>query len=93
MDGKRQKIGKALTRQTMDRSEAPDAGLAGVEPCMAVTEPESPASTGQLMEEVCKRENLQRAWQRVRRNVNAGLKVTRVWAMWRFETDPPWFAV
>ena len=25
--------------------------------------------------------------------VNAGLKVTRVWAMWRFETDPPWFAV
>ena len=68
MDGKRQKIGKVLTRQTMDRSEAPVDGLVGVEPCMAASEPESPASTGHLMEEVCKRENLQRAWQRVRRN-------------------------
>jgi RNA-directed DNA polymerase len=68
MNGKRQKISKALTRQAMDRSEAPVDGLAGAEPDMAAAEPESPASTGHLMEEVCKRENLQRAWQRVRRN-------------------------
>jgi RNA-directed DNA polymerase len=30
--------------------------------------PESPAVTEQLMEEVCNRENLVRAWKRVRRN-------------------------
>jgi len=68
MNGKRQKISKALTRQAMDRSEAPVGGLTGVEPSLAARDPESPASTGQLMEEVCERENLQRAWQRVRRN-------------------------
>jgi len=68
MDGKRQKISKALTRQAMDRNEAPVGRLDGAEPSMAATASESPASTGHLMEEVCKRENLLRAWQRVRRN-------------------------
>jgi len=68
MNGKRQEISKTLTRQAMDRSETPVGGLAGAEPRMAATDPESPASTGQLMEEVCERENLRRAWQRVRRN-------------------------
>ena len=68
MDGKRQKISKALNWQIMDRGEAPVDGLVGVEPSAAAPELESPASTEHLMEEVCKRENLQRAWQRVRRN-------------------------
>ena len=68
MDGKRQKISKALNRQIMDRGETPVDGLAGVEPSVAAPELESPASTGHLMEEVCERGNLQRAWQRVRRN-------------------------
>ena len=68
MDGKRQKISKALNRQVMDRGEAPVDGLAGAEPSVAARDPESSASTGHLMEEVCERENLQRAWQRVRRN-------------------------
>ena len=36
-----------------------------------MTEPESPAATMQLMEEVCERENLVRAWQRVRENKGA----------------------
>ena len=38
---------------------------------MAETEPESPATTMHLMEEVCERENLVRAWQRVRENKGA----------------------
>jgi RNA-directed DNA polymerase len=36
-----------------------------------MTEPESPATTMHLMEEVCERENLVRAWQRVRDNKGA----------------------
>jgi hypothetical protein len=38
---------------------------------VAKSAPESPAATEQLMEEVCDRENLQRAWKRV----NAGEKM------------------
>jgi RNA-directed DNA polymerase len=38
---------------------------------MATTESESPAATMHLMEEVCERENLVRAWQRVRDNKGA----------------------
>jgi len=68
MDGKRQKISQGLIRQARDQGEALSGVDAGVELPMAARDPESPASTGQLMEEVCERENLQRAWQRVRRN-------------------------
>ena len=46
MNGKRQEISKTLTRQAMDRSETPVGGLAGAEPRMVATDPESPASTG-----------------------------------------------
>lgn len=38
---------------------------------MAAAVSESPATTMQMMEEVCQRENLVRAWQRVRRNKGA----------------------
>jgi RNA-directed DNA polymerase len=38
---------------------------------MATTESESPAATTHLMEEVCERENLVRAWQRVHNNKGA----------------------
>lgn len=38
---------------------------------MTETDPESPATTRQLMEEVCERENLLRAWRRVRDNKGA----------------------
>jgi RNA-directed DNA polymerase len=68
MSGKRQKIQRELALEPMDGGEFPLDGHHGAEPLMAVAEFESPTSTGQLMEEVCKRENLKRAWQRVKRN-------------------------
>ena len=75
MSGKRQKIQRELALEPMDGGEFPFDGHHGAEPLMAVAEFESPASTGQLMEEVCKRENLKRAWQRVKRN--KGVSLTR----------------
>ena len=54
-----------------ERGETSLVGNAGAEPVMAVMEPESPAAMMHLMEEVCERENLVRAWQRVRGNKGA----------------------
>ena len=71
MNGLRQKIQRALARAPDERGEAPIGGDLGVEPVMAAAEPESPAAMLHLMEEVCKRENLVRAWQRVRDNKGA----------------------
>lgn len=68
MNGKRQEISQVLARKAKDQGEALSGVDAGAEPSMAATDLESPALLGQLMEEVCDRENLQRAWQRVRRN-------------------------
>jgi RNA-directed DNA polymerase len=53
---------------TEGQGEAPDAEPKETELLVAKPAPESPASAEQLMEEVCNRENLQRAWKRVRRN-------------------------
>src|SRR3954468_20853393 len=50
------------------RGETPVGGHPRVEPFVAKPAPESPAVTEQLMEEVCDRENLHRAWKRVRGN-------------------------
>jgi RNA-directed DNA polymerase len=71
MNGLRQSIQRELAREPTERGEAPITGVPGVEPTMAETVPESPAATMQLMEEVCERENLVRAWQRVRDNKGA----------------------
>src|SRR5215813_5998074 len=71
MNGLRQNTQRELAREPTGRGEAPTSGNPGVEPVVAVTEPESPAATMQLMEEVCERENLVRAWQRVRDNKGA----------------------
>jgi RNA-directed DNA polymerase len=72
MNGSRQKTQRKLTRRANERGEAPPAGTSGAEPAVAATAPESPATTTmQLMEEVCQRENLVRAWQRVRGNKGA----------------------
>jgi RNA-directed DNA polymerase len=68
MSGKRQKIQYLLALDPMLWGEAPASGHQGVEPVMAASEPESPASREQRMEEVCERENLKRAWQHVCRN-------------------------
>ena len=71
MSGLRQNTQRELARELVETGEALIAGDPGVEPVVAVAEPESPATTTHLMEEVCERENLVRAWQRVRGNKGA----------------------
>ena len=68
MSGKRQKIQYALALVPKGRGEAPVRGHQGTEPPVAKPAPESPACAEQLMEEVCDRGNLERAWKRVRSN-------------------------
>ena len=48
--------------------EARPAGGEATETFLAVHEPENPANTNRLMEEVCERENLKQALQRVKTN-------------------------
>ena len=68
MTGTRQTIQYSLALEPVDRGEPPVSGQQGAEPLVAKPAPESPAVTEQLMEEVCNRENLVRAWKRIRRN-------------------------
>ena len=68
MSGKRQKIQYALALEPAGRGEALVGGCRGTEPPVAKPAPESPACAEQLMEEVCDRGNLERAWKRVRSN-------------------------
>src|SRR4051795_10002186 len=68
MSGMRQKIQYSLALAPKGWGEAPARGHQGTEPPMAKSAPESPACVEQLMEEVCDRGNLQRAWKRVRSN-------------------------
>src|SRR5271169_5047835 len=68
MSGKRQQIQYSLALEPEERGETPVSGCQGAEPVVAKPAPESPALTESLMEEVCDRENLLRAWKRVRRN-------------------------
>ena len=71
MSGLRQNTQQELARELVETGEAPIAGNPGAEPVVAAAEAESPATTTHLMEEVCERENLVRAWQRVRGNKGA----------------------
>ena len=68
MSGKRQQIQYLLALEPGGRGEPPVSGHQGAEPFVAKPAPESSAVTEQLMEEMCDRENLVRAWKRVRRN-------------------------
>ena len=68
MSGTRQNNQYALALAPESRGEAPVRGLQGTEPPVAKPIPESPACEEQLMEEVCARGNLVRAWKRVRSN-------------------------
>src|ERR1700731_4827405 len=68
MSGRRQKIQYALALEPVDQGETPVRGYQGTEPFVAKPISESPASAEQLMEEVCERANLVRAWKRVRSN-------------------------
>jgi RNA-directed DNA polymerase len=57
-----------LAFMTEGWGEASSAEPGGTEPPTAKRAPQSPAVEEPLMEEVCKRENLEMAWQRVRAN-------------------------
>ena len=68
MSGTRQKTQYSLALVPKGRGEAPGRGHQGTKPPVAKSAPESPACAERLMEEVCDRGNLQRAWKRVRSN-------------------------
>lgn len=68
MNRKRQNNQQVLALEPKDRGEAPARGDGETEPFMAKSATENSAFTEQLMEEVCDRENLERAWKRVKRN-------------------------
>src|SRR5216684_8572147 len=68
MSGKRQNLQYSLALVSKGWGEAPVRGHQGTETSMAKPAPESPACAEQLMEEVCDRGNLERAWKRVRSN-------------------------
>src|SRR2546427_11232439 len=61
---KRQNIQKKLDFPSERKGEARQAGREETESRQAMHEPENPANTIQLMEEVCKRENLKEALRR-----------------------------
>jgi RNA-directed DNA polymerase len=68
MVARRRKIQMELAFMTESRGEAPTAVHKGTEASMAKREPEGPALEVLLMEQICQRENLRRALQRVRQN-------------------------
>jgi len=84
MNDKRQKnqLQMALAFTGEGRSEAPRAPREGTESFTAKCETESPARAEQLMEEVCGRENCQRALRRVKANKGSpgidGMKVSEL---------------
>src|SRR5260370_13893991 len=82
MNDKRQKNQLELAFTGEGRSEAPRALREGNESLTAKCETESPAREEQLMEEVCGRENCQRALRRVKANKGSpgidGMKVAEL---------------
>ena len=68
MGTKRRKIQLELAFMAEGRGEAPMAADKGPEASKAKRTPEDPALPVLLMEEICQRENLRRALQRVRQN-------------------------
>src|SRR2546422_9190014 len=67
-DDKQQNIQIELDFSSALTGEAREAGREGTESSGATNGTENPASTNRLMEEVCERENLRAALQRVRAN-------------------------
>jgi RNA-directed DNA polymerase len=68
MGTKRRKIQLELAFMAEGRGEAPMAADKGTEASKAKRSPEDPALPVLLMEEICQRENLRKALQRVRQN-------------------------
>jgi RNA-directed DNA polymerase len=79
MSDQRQKIQLRLAFAEEGRSEAPRASVEGTESFKAERRTESPAIVERLMEEVCERENCERALKRVQANKGSagvdGMKV------------------
>ena len=69
-DDKRQKnqLQQSLAFPETGRSEAPESPGRGTEPSMVKHKPESPASSEQLMEEICQAEKCKQALARVKSN-------------------------
>ena len=67
-DGNAAEIQYSLALEPAHQGETRVSGYQGAEPVAAKPAPESPACAEQLMEEVCDRGNLARAWKRVRSN-------------------------
>src|ERR1035437_8980350 len=65
---KRLNIQLRLDFSSAPTGEARQAGREDIESLSAVNEPESPANTSRIMEEVCERENLKKALRQVRGN-------------------------
>ena len=63
-----QNIQNELNFSSVPAGEACEAGREETESLATVNDPESPASTNRLMEEVCERENLKEALRRVKAN-------------------------
>jgi len=69
MSGMRQKIQYSLALEPVDQGENPDQRLSRDRTIRGRNQhPKARLPPEQLMEEVCDRENLVRAWKRVRRN-------------------------
>jgi RNA-directed DNA polymerase len=68
MNEARQNSQLILDLRSRPEGEAQGAGLEVTQSFTAVSEPESPASTNRLMEQVCERENLKAALRRVKAN-------------------------
>lgn len=84
MGGKRQKRQLELAFAEEGKGETPSLAAKGTEPSAVKREPESPATTLALMEEVCARENLTYALKRVVSNKGSpgvdGMTVVRLTA-------------
>src|ERR1700731_3279974 len=65
---KRLNIQLRLDFSSAPTGEARQAGREDIESLSAAHDPERPANTSQIMEEVCERENLKEALRQVRRN-------------------------
>ena len=68
MDGKRQKNQRQLAFMNAPEGEAPRPAPQGTEPSAVKRDTESPAREERLMEEVCERNNLVKAWKQVQGN-------------------------
>lgn len=83
MRGKRQKNQLFLAFAAESRSEAPTAAEEGTEPRVAERSTESPVHAVTLMEEVCDRANLLKAYQQVKANQGSpgvdGMTVKTLW--------------